>query len=517
MPLYSREKARRSLLNTVGYRAISQVATLAGYVVLVRSLSEHSFGIYSLLYAIIPVISTAASLGLEQTLRRFQPEYLRVGDASAAAWLLRVVMIARFSSNAVILALLFVAWNVVAPIFGLGPYRADFALFCLLVLLYFQGRILEFALASHMLHRFGVGSTVLLAVTKLLAYAILAALHALSLRSAILVDTLAYGLAYVFMRTAYRYAASGARTRAAYRLPATERTRLLRYALYNNFNDAGSILLYVQTDNFFIAALLNPVAVGAYAFYTRVNAMVSSLTPMRLFENVVQPLFFATPAQQASDRIPRYFTLLLNCSLLAQLPIVAYATVYHGEIVGLLLGGKFQDLSWLMPVIIAFGTTSNVIAIPVTNVAQYHERAALILGSQLFGIYQIGCMILLVPYIGLLGAAVATGTYHLFRNLFVWWQVRRDARWLNFPAVVTCATLIWGGAILACSELKRVIAAPPLAAMACGVVVCGLAALVYVRTPALSRSDRELLAQVFHGREARLLHRLGVLRPLGHA
>ncbi len=516
MPLYSREKARRSLLNTVGYRAISQVATTVGYVVLVRSLPERSFATYSLLYAIIPVISTVASLGLEQTLRRFQPEYLRAGDAPAAARLLQIVMIARFLSNALVLALLLAAWNVVAPIFGLGPYRADFALFCLLVLLYFQGRVLEFALASHMLHRFGVGSTVLLAVTKLLAYASLAASHALTLRSAILVDTLAYGLAYLFMRTAYRYAADGGRPVAS-RLPATERTRLLRYALYNNFNDAGSILLYVETDNFFIAALLNPVAVGAYAFYTRVNAMVSNLTPMKMFENVVQPLFFATRHEQAAERIPRYFTLLINCSLLVQLPIFAYAAVYHAEIVALLLGGKFLDVSWLMPVIIAFGTTSNVIAIPVTNVAQYQERASLILKSQLFGIYQIGCMLLLVPAIGLLGAAIATGTYHLFRNLFVWWQVRREARWLNFSAAVTYAALVWGGAILLCAELKKAIAAPPLVAMACGVVVCGLAALIYVRTPALSHSDRELLAQVFHGREARLLHRLGVLRQLGHA
>jgi O-antigen/teichoic acid export membrane protein len=221
------------------------------------------------------------------------------------------------------------------------------------------------------------------------------------------------------MRTAYHYVAVGARTRAAPRLPATERRRLLRYALYNNFNDAGSIMLYVETDNFFIAALLNPLAVGAYAFYTRLNAMVSNLTPMKLFENVVQPLFFATRPEQAAERIPRYFTLLLNCSLAAQLPILAYATVYHAEIVGLLLGGKFLEVSWLMPVIIAFGTTNNVIAIPVTNVAQYQERASLILKSQLFGIYQICCMLLLVPALGLLGAAIATGTYHLLRNLFV--------------------------------------------------------------------------------------------------
>lgn len=517
MALYSRERARRSIFNTIGYRAISQLATIVGYVVLVRGLPERSFGIYSLLYAFIPVISTAASLGLEQVLRRFQPEYLRAGDQAAAAWLLRVVMLARLLSNMLILAVVLLAWNALAPFFQLGGYRVDFAFFSLLVLLYFQGRMLEFAMASHMLHRYGVGSTVLLAVAKLAAYGALVAAHALTLRNAIFADTLAYGLAYLFLRAAYHYNVAAGNTLAPYRPSPEERRRLWRYAMFNNFNDTGSILLYVQTDNFFIAALLNPIAVGAYSFYTRINAMVSNLTPMRLFENVVQPLFFATPPEQAAQRIPRYLTLLLNCSLVAQLPIIAYATVYHREIVGVLLGGKFQDVAWLLPVIIAFGTTSNVIAIPVTCVAQYHERASLILFSQLFGLYQIAAMLLLIPVAGLLGAAIATGTFHLFRNLFVWWQVRRDARWLNFLSVLAYATLIWGGAIAICFELRNLLVLPPIAALACGVVVCGVAALLYVRSPALCESDRELLAQLFHGREARLLQRLGVLQRLGHA
>jgi O-antigen/teichoic acid export membrane protein len=240
--------------------------------------------------------------------------------------------------------------------------------------------------------------------------------------------------------------------------------------------------------------------------------MASNLTPIRLFENVLQPLFFAIPREQARERVPRYFTLLLNCSLAVQLPIIAFTTAYHREIVALLLGGKFHELSWLLPVIIAFGTTSNVLAIPVTSVAQYQERASLILLSQAFGIYQVCCMIVLVPRMGLLGAAFATGTYHLFRNLFVWWKVRGEARWLNFRAVVTCTPLIWGSAVVGCLELKRVMGAPPLIAMVCGIAVCALAELVYLRSPALSRSDRELLAQLFHGREAWVLQRLGLLK-----
>jgi O-antigen/teichoic acid export membrane protein len=513
--LYSRETARRSLLNTVSYRAISQVATLVGYLVLVRTLPEQPFGIYSLLYSFIPVLSTAASLGVELTLKRFQPEYLRSGNPAAAAWLLRVAMLTRLASNALVLAAILLAWNLVAPVFKLTGYRVDFAFFSLLVLLYFQGRILELALASHMLHRYGVGSTVLIALSKLLAYLILAALHSLTLRSAILADTVAFGLAYLFMRVAYYRNTDDSGAVPAFRLPAVERKRVLRYAFFNNFNDASSLLLYTQTDNFFIAALLNPVAVGAYAFYTRINAMASNLTPVRLLENVIQPLFFAVPPEQASERVPRYFTLLLNCSLIVQLPLVAYATVYHQEIVALLLGGKFHDLSWLLPVIVAFGATSNVIAIPVTSVAQYHERASLILASQLFGLYQIAAMLLLVPKLGLLGAATATGTYHLFRNLFVWWKMRMYARWLNFPAVMVCATAIWGSAIAACFAIKAAVSLPPFLALACGALICAIAAFVYVRSPAVSDSDRDLLEHVFHGKEIRLLRTLGLVRQPG--
>ena len=511
MALYSREKARRSFFNTVGFRALSQIATMLSYIVLVRALSEHSFGVLNLLYAIIPVVSTVASLGLEQTLRRFQPEYLRLGNVPAAAWLLRIVTAARLASTALLLALVILAWNLVSPLFQLSAYRADFLLFSVLVLFYFQGRILEFAAASHMLHRYSVGSTAVLSIAKLLAYSILAWRQALTLRGAILADTIAYGLAYAFLLTTYHYNTREESLPAGYKLPSGERKRLWRYALFNNFNDAGSILLYVQTDNLFIAALINPIAVGAYSFYTRINAMVSNLTPMRLFETVVQPLFFAIPPEDAATRVPRYFTLLLNCSLIMQLPILAYATAYHREIVAVLFGGKFQDVSWLMPIIIAFGTTSNVIAIPVTCVAQYEEKAATILLSQAFGIYQIVAMIALVSFMGLYGAAIATGTFHLFRNLFVWWRVRDRARWLNFPAVAAWTGSIWGGAILVCFALKAALPPNPITAMACGAVVCALAVFLYARSPAICASDRELLAKLFHGREAHWIRRLGLL------
>jgi O-antigen/teichoic acid export membrane protein len=117
---------------------------------------------------------------------------------------------------------------------------------------------------------------------------------------------------------------------------------------------------------------------------------------------------------------------------------------------------------------------------------------------------------------GLYGAAIATGTFHLFRNLFVWRKVRDRARWLNFRAVATWTGLIWGGAILICYALKAALPPNPIVAMACGGVVCALGVLLYVRSPAICASDRELLGKLFHGREARWMRGLGLLPEPGH-
>ena len=131
-------------------------------------MTKEDFGVFNLLYAFIPVISTIASLGLEQTLRRYQPEYLRAGNTAGAAWLVRFVASARFGTNVILLSVILLGWNYVAPLFKLAPYRAEFMIFCLLVLLYFQAGILQISLAAHMLQRYSVGSMAMFAMVKLL-------------------------------------------------------------------------------------------------------------------------------------------------------------------------------------------------------------------------------------------------------------------------------------------------------------------------------------------------------------
>jgi len=512
MPLYERSRARRSLFDTITYRVASQLATGLGYVVLVRAMSKADFGILNLLYSFIPLVGTAVSLGLEQTLRRFQPEYLRQGSVLAAAWLVKRISALRFGANVLVLCVVLLAWNQLAPRFDLGPYRTEFSIFCVLVLLHFQTQILQLTMAAHMLHRFSVGSVAILSFGKLISYAALAFSGALTLQTAIYADTLAYAVIYVFLRIMYHRECIVNVPSEAYRPADDERKRLLRYGLFNNFNDAGTLFLDSRIDNFFIAAFMNSIAVGIYSFYMRLNDMAINVLPGRLFDNIIQPMFFAIKPAEADARVPQYFTFLLNANLLVLWPILSFSIVYHSEIVRAVFGGKYVEQSWLLPLILGFATI-NSFSTPVALVAQYEEKAHIQLLSKIFAIYNVIAMLALIPYMGLYGAALAIGSAQILKNVFVWWHVRRRAVWVNAGASLAASVALWGGAVAVCFGIKTALAAPALVQLILGGIVIGGATLIHFRGPVLCPSDRDMLLRLFQGREVRLLRVLGLLNP----
>ena len=71
---------------------------------------------------------------------------------------MRFVAGARFASTVLMLAIILLAWNLIAKRLDLIGYRADFAVFGVLIILFLQSTILQLSLASHMMHEYSVGS-----------------------------------------------------------------------------------------------------------------------------------------------------------------------------------------------------------------------------------------------------------------------------------------------------------------------------------------------------------------------
>jgi peptidoglycan biosynthesis protein MviN/MurJ (putative lipid II flippase) len=149
-------------------------------------------------------------------------------------------------------------------------------------------------------------------------------------------------------------------------------------------------------------------------------------------------------------------------------------------------------------------------------VAQYEEKAHIQLLGKMFAVYNILALFVLVPSMGLYGAALAIGSSQWLKGVFVWWHVRKRAVWLNARSSIATSVALWGGAVAVCYALKSALAVPAIVQLLLGVVVFGCVAMVYVRGPVLCRSDRELLLRLFQGREVRLLRGLGFLPAAGN-
>jgi O-antigen/teichoic acid export membrane protein len=427
----------------------------------------------------------------------------------AAAWLVRTVAYWRLTTNIVVLGAILVSWDYIAPIFHLTAHRLAFAEFAGIILLYFQSTVMQLALGAHMLHRYAIGSTAVFAVLKLVLYAAFSYAGNLTLETTILTDTVAYGVSFLVMRVAYQRHCMTAEAKVPYRPEREERKRMLRYGLLNNFDEVGVLLMYTTLDNFFLAAFLNTTAVGIYSFYSRLRQMVNNALPVFFFANIVQPMLFSVPFEEADRKMPAYFSFLVNMGLLLQWPTLVFSFAYHRELVEFVFAGKFIEDSWLLPVIMVFGFL-NTISEPVYLIAQYRERAGVVLLSKVFLVYNVLAMAVLVPTLGIYGAALAAGSAQLFKNLFIWWYVRDTAVWINARASLGIGVPLWGATAAICIGLKAFVGGPAIVQMILGACVIGAALLVHLRTQAITQADRDILSAVLPARAAPLLRRLGL-------
>jgi len=80
----------------------------------------------------------------------------------------------------------------------------------------------------------------------------------------------------------------------------------------------------------------------------------------------------------------------------------------------------------------------------------------------------------------------------------------------TMPNSSCSSVLVWACAVGICLGMKRLIAGPALLQLLLGIVVFAGAGLIYIRSPVLCRSDRDLLLRLLPGREMRVLRALGL-------
>ena len=434
-----KNKTANAIKHTLIFKTLSQLFGVIAIVLLVRVLSEHDYGIYNLLYSIVGLIGTVASLGIGNTLERYIPEYYQKGEFKTAHNLYRMSSVIRLTTSIAILGFILILWQEIAPVLKITEYKAYFMLFTLVVVLHQQRNMLETCLSSYFLHKYSKSIGLIFSILKAAGYGLIIMFDN-NLWYAIIIDLLAYFIVFTSLQILYFNkipVSTGSMDFSAKQ----EKKRITRYALFYNFNDAGVGLLNANFDNFIIVMFLNPAAVGAYSFCVHLTSQITSLLPLKYLKDVIKPTFFSMGiSSNDKNDVKLFFQSLVKINSLFAIPCFFFLLIYSDNIIALIFNNKFIDYSSVLCGIFFFSILNSF---PFGTIAQFREKADIILYSKIFAVYNLIADVILIKMFGIWGAVFATGTATLAKNYFIWYFVKEDASFKGMGSFFAKIILFW--------------------------------------------------------------------------
>lgn len=433
-------RGARNVPYLVIFKVLSQLFNVSIQLIVIRALTRSDYGIYSLFHSTSGVLGIVASLGLENVLQRYTPEYYSQGKTGLVVGLLKVTLLLRLVTNVAILSVAVFTWDLFASYLGIQPYRHVFLVFCLVILMQRQLRLTQLILNSCLLQHFTFPLTCIVSLVRFVAYTYIFYNDGLLIEF-FAVDAIAYSLLYVSLQIVFRQSV-GRRENPAIPFSKSEKKRLFRYGAYCNFNDMGANLLDHRIDNYIIAVMLTHPAVAAYSFCNQVGQILKSLLPTTYLVDIIRPLFLGISTQSSVEDVRRYYLLMVKMVYSFYLPAFVYVAVLRNELVDALSGGKYNAYAVALVLVVLFHVLS-AFETPLGMLAQLRERAGLMLVSKVFGVVNLALGLLLVYHWGIEGMIIATGFSTLAKNVFILWFTRKESSLLELCPFVLSGSVYW--------------------------------------------------------------------------
>lgn len=441
-------KAAEAGVSTAVLKLFHQIISFGATVLLVRTLSQEAFGIYSILYAVIPMLNIVGSFGLQEVLQRFLPEYYAKKEFRLARKLVFRIFILRVIVSIFVISAIFMYWDVLSGLIKIQDYKNYFAIFCVCIIAYQQWGILTATVEAHFLHKFAFYIQIGVVTARATAY-LVCFLNGFGLLEIVIIDTMIYlVLAVSFWGL---YARAVPREGGGREIFGADRRRIVRYALFNNFNSIGVRFMDNGTSYLIVAYFMSPTQVAVYAFCNQLANRFARISPVNYLASVVRPAFFSLGIASEQDRIIAMMRFLMKCILWFYIPVFCFALL-AGESFIAIIFGKYQENAALFAACIVVAAV-GAIGFPVSMAAQLRERVDIILYSKIFGLLSLGASVLAVPHYGIWGAVCAVGGGHLLKNLFIAWYVRDLVPLSDIGRSWLRAIIFWGGLALGVASL----------------------------------------------------------------
>ncbi|MBN2170435.1 MAG: polysaccharide biosynthesis C-terminal domain-containing protein [Candidatus Krumholzibacteriota bacterium] len=490
------DKRLRSMLSDSFYVAIGTYAThflsLFINLILVRKLSLANYGVYSVMLSTYAMGTLLLSLGAVAIVQRYLPEMLAKGNRRGAIRLEILGALIHLAAGLIICGFCAAfrgqlsAWLNTPEFAGLLPY------FCLFLIFKFEAQVFDEMLTAHRRQKY--------------RNLVVAAFQALKLGLFLFAlpydGSVATVLLYLLLSNLLLLLANAGRILGlSHRIRDTLTEdlpwkRMIRFGLLRYTTSITLVGFFADIDIWFITHFHGTEQAGLYGFATKIVNMLATMMPTHYLLVVIVPVYVAEYTRRQDPqqliKVFRFYNKVVSVFLVPALvgtlllasPIVAeiFDPKYLPSVTALRV--FFFGMFWFF-----FFNTSSFLLVVL-------EKPEITLYSRVFVIYNVIMDLVLIPRLGILGAAIATGSAMAFGYIFTYLMVRRAIA-IRIPWRATLRTALYTGAmaLVLWPFLGRIHGVLPLLG------VIGLGAAVYGllawRLPVFDREERERLNAAF--------------------
>lgn len=344
---YSASRIVRGLAYLVGGKALTSVAGIGTFVLLVRELPVAQFAAYSILFALVQLADATTDVGIGQVLSRFVP-VLHVGHrARELRRLVAIGLCCRVAVLSTFLALIWLLSPLIAPLVSLESWEWALKLYLLVILFRVMAMAL-FTVLESMLHQpiaqLGFGAVT---VVRFLLLAAVAWRGELDLEAVILIELATDAIGCVIMLAGlYGRALRGGRTGAEGGADwmRDNARRMIRFGLKGYLQHLLIMPYGGGTNRLLVGGALSGMEMAVFGFAQSVADLMQRYLPVQLLAGVIRPVLTARYVRDNRfEDLAFAANVIFKTNAVAVCLAAAVVAGGGGEMLAFVSAGKYGD------------------------------------------------------------------------------------------------------------------------------------------------------------------------------
>ena len=424
---YSKENVRKGILHYLLGRGLAGIAGFATVILLVRFMDVQSYAGYTALTGLIALSGILAGLGLDRAISRYVPEARLERSAKELGHFIWRVTAIKLLAAIVVSAIFYGFWQPILKLFSdVHLTHFPLALACFVVaetLFQHFSAVFQALLKQKTLTRI---LTVQWAGRLIMITWAIFADKAISLHESLLILALPEILGVlVFVLVLMHYLSQlNAEQQADNMIKSNNQNWPDWHAIAGMAShNYGFTLLAAPPQGYFmkmLAAIFLPThMVAAYGFFISIAERVRQYIPLHLLYSLIEPVMIGNYIQNRSFSIlNQRCQLLYKSNLILLIPLMAWVLAAGGLIVTSLTGGKFQEYSWLLALIMLQLTVGSHVVL-LQLILNSVGASQLLVKAGFFALIGMALFLAVALNVHLYSLVVAPLVFSLICNIYI--------------------------------------------------------------------------------------------------